>query len=428
MATFNGTSGNDVLPSLLGSLGALGNDTFNGYAGDDFMAGFTGRNTFEGGAGADTILGGIVDLGLLGGTLTLAGENTATYRQSDQAVRVDLNDDDGLLTVPVLGVSLDLANVVYGHGGDAEGDVLVGISHLTGSDFSDGFNGNELANRLSGAAGNDTLRGGAGDDTLIGGADLDRLEGGAGRDSLLGGSHNDKLDGGLGDDTLDGGTGTDQVFYHGLAAGVEVDLALGTATGGAGNDTLLNIENVYGSAYDDVISGTAGDNVLEGSLGNDTVYGAAGRDRLYGGAGNDLLSGGTGVDRLYGGDGQDTLIGGSGTDFMEGGAGADTFVFNSITDSGVGQFNRDEIRVFSAAQGDVIDLSAIDADSRSASNETFVYVGESFTGAAGELTLQVRHASGEHFTVASLDVDGDAKVDSEILITSTQVSVDDFIL
>lgn len=428
MATFNGTSGNDVLPSLLGSLGALGDDTFNGYAGNDFMVGFTGRNSFEGGAGADTILGGIVELGLLGGNLTLAGDNTATYRQSAQAVRVDLNDDSGVLTVPILGVSLDLANVVYGRGGDAEGDILVGINHLTGSDFSDGFNGNEFANRLSGAAGNDTLRGGGGNDTLIGGADPDRLEGSAGNDSLLGGSHDDKLDGGLGDDTLDGGTGVDQAIYHGLTSGVEVDLALGTAAGGAGNDTLLNIENVYGSAYADVIHGNAGDNVLEGSLGNDTVDGDAGRDRLYGGSEDDLLTGGEGVDRLYGGDGQDTLIGSAGTDFMEGGAGADTFVFNSIIDSGVGRFNRDEIRAFSTAEDDVIDLSGIDADSRSASNEAFVYVGQSFTGAAGELTLEVRQASGDHFTVASLDVDGDRKADSEILITSTQVSADDFIL
>ena len=57
-----------------------------------------------------------------------------------------------------------------------------------------------------------------------------------------------------------------------------------TATGGtavsgsAGNDTLLSIENVIGSNYDDDITGNDGANRINGGQGNDTLRGGAGSD------------------------------------------------------------------------------------------------------------------------------------------------------
>ena len=69
-------------------------------------------------------------------------------------------------------------------------------------------------------------------------------------------------------------TGSDTASYADAASGVTVSLALhGSAqdTGGAGTDTLVNIENLTGSAFDDTLTGDAGANVLSGLDGDDTL-------------------------------------------------------------------------------------------------------------------------------------------------------------
>ncbi len=87
---------------------------------------------------------------------------------------------------------------------------------------------------------------------------------------------------------IDGGEGVDTASYENASSGVDVDLSDGTASGGDGNDTLSNIENVTGSAHDDVIGGSAGANALEGGAGDDVIDGDEGNDTLTGGAGNKL--------------------------------------------------------------------------------------------------------------------------------------------
>ena len=72
-----------------------------------------------------------------------------------------------------------------------------------------------------------------------------------GNDTLKGGGDDDYLDGGQGDDILDGGAGLDRVAYSVSAlAGVTVDLnSVGVAQAtGQGNDTLIGIEHVSGTA------------------------------------------------------------------------------------------------------------------------------------------------------------------------------------
>ena len=75
------------------------------------------------------------------------------------------------------------------------------------------------------------------------------------------------------------------------------------------------IENLYGSSYDDFLVGNSLNNEIRGSDGNDRIFGQQGDDSLIGGVGDDELSGWTGNDRLIGGDGSDTLDGGDGLDF-----------------------------------------------------------------------------------------------------------------
>jgi Ca2+-binding RTX toxin-like protein len=146
-----------------------------------------------------------------------------------------------------------------------------------------------------------------GNDTLTGGTDDDFLYGDAGSDILSGGEGNDGLAGGLGDDVLDGGIGHDAVYYihfgsdtsFGASSGIVASLVSGLVTGGAGNDTLVGIEAVWGTGYDDSLTGDANANSLSGSFGSDTIDGGDGADYLSGGFGDDSLTGGLGSDVFY---------------------------------------------------------------------------------------------------------------------------------
>lgn len=140
-----------------------------------------------------------------------------------------------------------------------------------------------------GGPGRDTLTGGASDDILSGLAGDDVLIGAGGADTLLGGMGGDSFIGGAGNDRIDGGSNTDFVSYAGAASAVNVDLTTGTATGGDGTDTLINIEAVYGSRFDDRLTGNYLSNLIVGDAGNDTIEGQSGANYLDGGAGNDLL-------------------------------------------------------------------------------------------------------------------------------------------
>lgn len=93
-----------------------------------------------------------------------------------------------------------------------------------------------------------------------------------------------------GNDVLTGTlSGDDTVTYTYATAPVTVSLAISSQqnTGGAGLDTLINIENLIGSAYNDILTGNAKDNVLVGETGDDVLIGGSGADTLIGGLGND---------------------------------------------------------------------------------------------------------------------------------------------
>lgn len=134
------------------------------------------------------------------------------------------------------------------------------------------------------------------------------LTGLAGNDTLDGRAGNDKLEGGGGTDTLQGGAGSDTASYASAATAVTVSLAVAgaQATGGAGYDTLISMENLTGSSFNDVLSGNRGANTLTGRGGDDTLNGGAGADTMIGGTGNDTLNGRAGADTMIGGANNDT--------------------------------------------------------------------------------------------------------------------------
>ena len=292
--------GTSTEPYTLGSRNAVGIERVIGTDDDDYITGEDNSpNEIEGGDNRDTLVGG-------------AGPgDTVSYESSDRRVRVDLGDgtSDGTNT----------------SGGHATGDAISGFENIKGSAFNDvltarsndtddGTDGQQ-GSTLYGLGGDDTLEGAGGDDTLEGGVGADKLEGGSGNDTLEGGVGADELNGGLtratANDETTANTQVNTLSYAGSDAGVRVNLADASASGGhADGDEIVTYDytfgtddnereievatfvNVTGSAHDDHLTGDRFANKLSGGGGDDSLRGAAGADVLVGGPGADELNGG----------------------------------------------------------------------------------------------------------------------------------------
>ncbi len=471
----DGGTGNDTLEGGDGldtMMGGEGNDSLDGGEGLDTMMGGTGNDTLEGGKGVDTMIG---------------GEGNDTYFLGYDAIDVitdnGLSTDSDTVIMPYQLTSYTLPENIE-MGAIASGTQA---SSLTGNNSNNTLTGNNGDNTLSGEVGRDSLFGGSGNDELLGGLDNDTLVGGNGSDYLEGGNGNDSVNGGtgndiivggngIGDDIYIGGVGIDTVKYLSAITGLTVSLALGTASGKEiDNDKLNSIENVIGGQAGDKLSGDAGNNVLEGFTGNDTLTGGAGNDTLIGGSGNDTyivensgdvvtetstlsteidkissstsyilkanlenlaLTGtaaisGTGNSLnniLTGNKGINILSGGIGADTLTGGLGADQFKFNTEAETGITPGARDSVVDFSHAQGDKINLSAIDADTAFTGNNAFSAptVGGTFSGVfanPGELYFDKT----THILYGNNDADSTA--DFSVLLTGVNsLAAADFVL
>ena len=336
-----GLGGNDYLYGLAGNdvlLGGAGNDVLRSGLGNDELYGGPGEDVLEGGAGNDQLDGGAADDELVGGPGADSLRGGAGIDEADY-----FWDSDA-------GVQINLHTGVA-QGGDAEGDRFVGqqvidfvdasgnthqvqvsdIENLRGTDYVDRLTGDRGANELNGAGGGDVLQGGEGDDRLFGDDPWLTFwrDSTPGDDQLDGGQGNDWLEGGGGADQLRGGPGEDTASYRysGDYMGVEVRLHDGTARhqdaegdtfvgtktivhvddeGNRQEITVPDIENLFGSAGNDILAGAHGSNRLDGYEGNDRLFGREGDDWLEGGEGWDTLEGGPGADTLRGGAGGDT--------------------------------------------------------------------------------------------------------------------------
>ncbi|MEA2435245.1 MAG: hypothetical protein QOG54_2702 [Actinomycetota bacterium] len=172
--------------------------------------------------------------------------------------------------------------------GDSGNNTLRGTS---GDDVIDGKGGNDT---IDGKGGDDVICGGNGKDTLNGGGGFDFVLGGGDNDVVKGGKEDDVVMGLLGNDELIGGPGTGDAASFLFATGsINANLATGRATG-EGSDTFQDVERVFGSDQDDVITGNEGFNALTGEGGDDQLFGGENNDILSGGLGNDTMDGQTG--------------------------------------------------------------------------------------------------------------------------------------
>lgn len=314
--------GNDLGNRLTGD--AQANALF-GSAGNDTLVGGYGDDTLVGGAGADRLDGG-------------SGNDEYAVDASDAIVETASGGIDTVMSATDLVLGANLEN----------GILASTATNLTGNGLANWLTGNARANLLSGGDGADVLQGDAGKDRLLGGTGSDTLDGGTGNDTLEGGTGRNSLTGGLGDDVFRIVSPTDRVVELRSGGTDRVETALSHAL-------AANVENLrltgtgsvsgFGNGLANALTGNGAENRLSGGLGNDTLSGSFGNDTLRGDAGNDRIEGGRGADLL------------------SGGAGHDVFLFRTLVDSTVSTSGRDTIIDFAA--GDRIDLSQIDASSKS---------------------------------------------------------------
>lgn len=368
---------NDVSSLIENATGGSGNDTLIGNQAANYLKGNSGADTMTGGIGNDTLDGGI-------------GTDTAVFTGMRSQYTVVLLGDGSLQITDTRSGVNDGVDIVWNTESFKFSDAVYTASDLTST------------TPPPPVVTDQTLNGGSTSDTLTGADGNDTLDGKAGNDFLYGMAGNDTLIGGAGADVLDGGDGVDTASYATATSGLTVNMLTPSSnTGDAYGDTYINIENLIGSAYNDVLRGNDQANVISGGGGADYFYGNGGNDTLNGNAGNDFLYGGAGADQLFGG------------------AGNDTFVYTALSDSTAAA--RDVINDFVRGQ-DRIDLRSIDAKSNSAGDQAFSYIGAiGFTGVAGQLN----YVNG----IVSGDVNGDKIADFQIQVLNVAtLSSSDFYL
>jgi Ca2+-binding RTX toxin-like protein len=470
MATIIGTQQNDNL------IGTQDNDTIIGLAGHDVSTGGDGGDRFvyqrlsdlsvwtgsvlpwresitdfgDTGSVTEPDEDEVLDLSALDDFLFIGDEAfTATGRSEYRFFRefgsegqgvVLLFDKDGDGGADRYLVLEDLAG---GGRFDAPDEHPIFTNLLDPADFTYHYEvGTDAADNLIGTADEDRMYGFAGDD---------RMHGKAGDDVMFGGAGNDRLDGGDGIDTYIGGPGNDVYIVDTTEfedvleeAGEGIDLVVVTDTFEVSFNPLgANIENLTlaGAAYQG-----EGNDLANIITGNGVI------NRLGGGAGNDSISGAGGADSIRAGTGHDWIRGGAGDDFLFGNSGADKFVYYSVDEiGGASDEPGDLINDFEginagATERDRIDLHRIDADTSTAADNAFHFIGsDEFTGTAGELrdvigTVTVDDPDPFVFdepfqSTARLvegDVDGDGTADFQLAVVlpqgTTPMNAGDFYL
>jgi Ca2+-binding RTX toxin-like protein len=396
-------------------LAGTGDTDGTGNALDNRLTGNSGANVLDGGAGADALTGGRGD---------------DTYVVDDPGDTVREAAGEGTDTVE--------SAVDFTLGTALENLTLTGAANTSAV-------GNGRANTLTGNAGDNVLSGRGGADILRGGGGDDRYLIQDSGDSVI-----EKADDGY--DTVcstiaevDLASGVERLILNAPASSVGNgnDLAntlLGpdvasTLTGGGGDDLLrgnagddllagnVGDDQLLGDGGQDALAGLLGDDLLLGGAGQDALRGNAGDDRLLGGERADSLAGGTGDDLITGDDGADILNGGLGRDRQYGGDGGDRFVFDKFGDTKADPEHRDTLFDFDSSEGDVIDVSGMDAVIASVGDDAFDFL-SGFTGNAGQAVIS---QTGFNQYLVQFDVNGTGEANAEIDVTTPSLDPGDFI-
>lgn len=290
----------DTAPTPSTNAGSQGNfNEFEGSGGDDSVTGNgntrvgyyralaavtvdlaagTAHGTASGdvaGVGNDTFVGGVNQVRGSSFNDTLLGSNASSTELFDGGEGDDFIDGRGGFDIArydltlggvsfdSLGISVDMANgVVVGR--DAAATAIVGTDTLRHIESVRGTNSDDVYNAT--------------------GLTTSSLNAGDNGQNQAGQTFNE-FEGMDGDDNITGNSNT-RISYVSAAAGVTVNLALGTASGtvpgdlaNVGNDIITGgVNGVRGSQFDDILTGTSGNDNFDGQGGNDTIDGGAGQD------------------------------------------------------------------------------------------------------------------------------------------------------
>jgi Ca2+-binding RTX toxin-like protein len=409
MATIEGGAGNDLLEGTSetdviygyggndGLYATEGHDQLYGGEGDDYLDGGpdggrldgeAGADDIVGGPGVDEIYGGVGDDSLYGADgldYVYGGEGDDIIGASPGRDFLDGGEGVDMLQLSFLSSFEHLRFNFQPHSGGtafrlSEGGRAVGFEriNISGGSGLDTLIGGAGDDQIRGWQSNDMLYGRDGNDFLIGDNGRDVVDGGRGNDFVTGNGDSDTLIGGLGDDTLIGGTNSDLFTGDDLLEG-----GLGADTFRAGKGrTDITYANGRTGVYVDFSLGVGFGGEAQGDRLGDGNSGII-RGRLIGTAFDDYLVGGN---LQFGGEGDDRLTIIDGVHESHGGAGADTFALR-FTNAFYG--TAAVIMDFNRAEGDRIDLSAVDA--RPALGfQTFRFIGgDAFSGRPGELRYEL---------------------------------------
>lgn len=342
----SGDFGETTLLSFERAYGGIGRETIRGNFDDNILSGDSGADLLDGRGGDKDI----VDYG------------TAAVSTITEGVVVNLSA--GTVTVGSVTLAPNRARDSWGFI-----DTLVSIEGIYGTAFGDTVIGSNSGNEITGGGGADSLNASGGHDTIAGDAGADTLRGGDGDDSVSAGAGNDAIVAGAGRDTVDGG-GADErnsidyrsgsFYFGGALTLVFTGPNTATVTKTDGEDTLVNINQFFGSGqadrfdFSNAVVADPYPFIVRGGQGNDTIKGN-GSDRIIadyndataalvidlgdgtvsggGTAGNDSLEG---IRAVVSSNGHaDTLIGsalddaffiaGDGSKSVSGGEGTDTW-------------------------------------------------------------------------------------------------------
>jgi Ca2+-binding RTX toxin-like protein len=256
-------------------------------------------------------------------------------------------------------------------------------------------------------------------------SNIEDIEGSIYSDSLTGDSKNNQIQGFSGADTINGGLGFDTAVYVDAIFAINVNLTTGVVSGGGGPDSLVSIERIIGSRFNDTLTGSVANESFLGGFGADIINGGGGIDTVEynfvgsgvivnlltgavsGSAGNDVLSnienvsgsifndtitGNAFANNLKGNGGSDRLDGGAGADTLSSGAGVDTFVFrfgqstvtgaDRITDFAIGS---DKIDLLSATGLALVAPTSFSRAANSAAANVTALVSQVFLDANGAI-------------------------------------------
>lgn len=246
----NGFGGKDTLKNIQTIIGSNYDDLFVTANGSMTIYGGAGNDIFK--INGDTTSRAVIH-GESGNNIYIAGKGYNTYIGG-----MDNDTVDYSLATSAININLKTQRAYSnGFGGT---DQLVGINGIIATNFDDHLTLNDNTDyKISTGNGNDYI--------IVGK-----------------GSMNNHYDGGVGIDTLD---------YSNVSSNIDVSLQNNIANkngseqnGKYGQDIIENIENIVGSAFDDVIEGNAENNKITlGGGFNNIIYGSLGNDEIIAKAG-----------------------------------------------------------------------------------------------------------------------------------------------